>query len=183
MSNPNDDDRVPIRIEGPLPANIAGALMNLIGSAWPDAMIQTDSSSRIALDMRVPNESAKTLDQEFIDEIVKDAGSDDGLEFNGLRDGWVAFAPPEELCLYLGQVCHSLLEASEGAVNFLEWVVTTGKDPDDPRYVLSAARSKGQTPSALLAEAKVLLQRQQAYNEKLAALLEENGIEVPEEGS
>ena len=183
MSNPNDDGLIPIRVEGPLPTNIAAALMNLIGSAWPDSMIQTDSSKGIALDMRVPNEPAKTIDQEFIDEIVKDAGNDDGTQFNGLRDGWVAFSPPEELCLYLGQVCHSLLEASEGAVNFLEWQVTTGKEPDDPSYVLSAARSKGQTPSALLAEAKALLQRHQAYNKNLVALLEKNGIEVPKEGS
>lgn len=43
MSNPSEDDRVPIRIQGPLPANVATVLMELIGSAWPDSMIQTNS--------------------------------------------------------------------------------------------------------------------------------------------
>lgn len=176
-------DWTSIQIVGPLPMGIAGALMQLIGAAWPESMIE--SNSRLALDMRVPNKPAQSVDEEFIDQIRKGAeGEGHDASFLGFRDGWVAFAPPEELCLELGQVAHAIFTAHQDAINHVEWVVTTGKEADAPRYVLSVSKSEGQTPLAMRKEAEaevVRLKHHEIENERLWALLEEHGID-PEGG-
>lgn len=165
-----------IRIEGPLPMGVAGVLLTTIGTLWPDAVIKpgkrNDFGRDYALDMRIPpNAPAQTLDEEFIEQMQKNATDDDGSEFLGFDDdGWVAFAPPKELCLHLGNVAHGIMTAHEPeAVNHVEWTIRTGDAHDDPAYVLSISRSKGQTPLAMrqAAEAEV---------ERLKAILDEKGI-------
>ena len=148
------EDWTPIRIEAPIPLGVAGALMQAIGTIWPDSVIETDErfgGNRYALNMRVPNKPPADLDQEFVDQLRKESSQGDGdFTFLGFREGWVAFAPPEELMLELGNIAHTILMAyPEEVVNHLEWSVTTGHDPDDPRYVLSISRSKEQTPLAM----------------------------------
>jgi hypothetical protein len=166
-------DWTPIRIEGPLPNMVAVALIQAIGNMWPEATIQGNASRHLALDMRVPpNTQPEDLDQEFIDQIRKnvDEGHED-LEFLGFRDGWVAFAPPEELCLHLGNVAHSIFKSHEpDAINHVEWEVKTGNEADDPSYVLSISKSKGQTPLAMRKAAEAEVQR-------LKAILDMEGIE------
>lgn len=180
-----------IQIRGPLPMGTAGALMQLIGSAWPEAMIET--SDNYALSMSIPKSQAQTVDQEFIDTIRKSAHEADHepMNFLGFRDGWVAFAPPEEMCLALGEVAHAIMVRSDlEIVNHLEWTVLTGKEPDDPSYVLSISRSREQTPLAMRKKAEAEVERLQAAlnimqaheleNERLKKLLEKHGID-PEE--
>lgn len=159
------EDWTPIRIEGPLPATVAGALMQMIGNAWPEAVIK-GGSRHYALDMKIPpSQSAKTVDDEFLEQMRKEVDDHgDDVTFLGFREGWVAFAPPEEMCLELGNIAHSILsrwEGDEPIVNHLEWEVKTGDEPDDPRYVLSISRSKGQTPLAMRKQAEALLEQSQ----------------------
>ena len=167
---------IPIRIEGPLPMGVAGTLMTTIGHLWPDAVIKPGGKKygyrEYALDLRIPPDTpAQTLDEEFIEQMQKET-KDDGSDFLGFDDdGWVAFAPPEELCLYLGSVAHAIMIAHEPeAVNHVEWTIKTGNEPEDPSYVLSISRSKAQTPLAMRKNAE-------AEIERLKAILDEKGIE------
>lgn len=166
---------IPIRIEGPLPMGVAGILMSTIGRLWPDSVIKPGTSGgfrEYALDMRIPPDApAQTLDEEYIEQMQKET-KDNGSDFLGFDDdGWVAFSPPEELCLHLGNVAHAIMTAHEPeAVNHVEWGIRTGDAHDDPAYVLSISRSSEQTPLAMrkAAEAEV---------ERLKAILDEKGIE------
>jgi len=175
MTDQDTSEWMPIRIESPLPLNVAGALMQMIGAAWPDAVIEP--SSRHALHMRIPHGPAEDLDAEFLKRLAKSSEDDAEYEgqFLGFRDeGWLAFAPPEELCLDLGRVAHAIFSAHQPqAINHVEWEVKTGNAPDDSQYVLSISVAEDRTPLAMRkqAEAKV---------ERLTALLEKHGID-PEE--
>lgn len=163
-------DWIPIQIEGPLPNMVALALIQAVGKMWPEAAI--NGKSHYALEFRVPpNVEPEDLDQEFADAIR--AGVDDDhekVDFLGFREGYVAFAPPEELCLALGNVAHAIFKSHEPeAVNHVEWTVLTGKEPDDPKYVLSISVGKDKTPLAMRKKAE-------AEVERLKAILNQEGI-------
>lgn len=167
------EDWTRIRIAGPLPMGLAGVLMSTIGNLWPEAVIETGSRSEgYALSMKVPNNPARDLDEEFLAEMRKSGeGTTEDGEWLGFDDGWVAFSPPEDLCLHLGNVAHSIMSGyPEEIINHLEWTILTGKERDDPSYVLSISRSKEQTPLAMrkAAESEV---------ERLRDLLERHGID------
>jgi hypothetical protein len=169
----NDEDWEDIDITSALSLGTAGALMTAIGTMWPEAKIVTGGCG---LHMQIPKKPSKALDEEFLShfrEERENSDTADDTKFLGFRDGWIAFAPPEQLCLHLGEVVHSILSANPEAVNHLEWEVRVGREPGDPSYVLSASRSKGQTPLAMrkAAEAEV---------ERLRAILEKNGIDPDE---
>ena len=168
----------PIQIEGPLPMNVAGVLMQLIGRTWPEAVIR--GGTRYVLDMAVPaGQEAKTVDDEFIEQMRKES---EPAEFEGtflgFREGELVFAPPEELQLALGNFAHVLMSTYENAINHLEWEVLAGKDEDAPRYVLSISRSKEQTPLAMRKAAEAKLEEAEKENKRLRRLLKKNGIEA-----
>lgn len=184
-----NDEWTSIQIEGPLPMSVAGALMTTIGTMWPDARIMSNSGS--GLHMLIPKgQAAQSVDEEFIEQIRKGAElapEQDG-DFLGFQDGWIAFAPPEELCLHLGSVAHAIMQGyPQEITNHLEWTVRTGNEPDDPQYVLSISRSKEQTPLAMRKEAEAeverlghaldIMQGHEIENRRLRALLEEHGID------
>lgn len=167
MTDIDTDEWTRIRIEAPLPTGVAGTLMQMIGTAWPEAMVETTSG--YDLTMRVPKKPAQSVDDEFIRQLGKSAEEvENEASFLGFRDGWVAFAPPKELCLELGNIAHAIFKAHQPqAINHVEWAITTGPNPDDPSYVLSISVAKDKTPLAmrLAAEARV-----EALEAELAAL-------------
>lgn len=168
-------DWTPIQIEAPLPNTVALALIQAIGKMWPEAVIQ-GGSRQYALNFKVPPVNPEDLDQEFADQIRKNVDEDhEDLTFLGFRQGWVAFAPPEEMCLELGQIAHAIFTAHQPeAINYVEWQVRTGNDEGDPTYDLSIAKSKGQAPGALW-------HKEKEETERLRALLEKHGIDPDEE--
>lgn len=182
--HPNATGWAEIRVETPLPMEVAGTLMQLIGTAWPDAMVRTDAGRALTMVVdhtRRPKKVTKKATKAIVagqaaeqDEAVA-AGVGDS-DFLGFNDGWVTLAPPEELSLHLGAVCARMLESAEGAVNYLEWEVREpARDDGTPgaRYVLSAARSKGQTPHALRTRAETELADLRARLRQEAAGLED----------
>lgn len=148
-----------IRVAGPLPMGVAGALMQLIGSAWPESVIDTSGRGdrrrprrvhygQDALVMLVPPKAAKRVTKKAAKAIRAEAEeAEETGELFGFDGGWVKIAPPEELGLYLGSVAKAMLDAHEDAVNYVEWEVRDRESLE--RTVLSVARSKGQTPHAL----------------------------------
>lgn len=151
------DDWTEVNIAAPLPLDVAGTLLSLIGAAYPSCVINTAGAKdrwsdrpEYALQLRIdPTERAKRVTKKQAAELVDDASDVDVLGFD---DGWLSTATPDELGLALGGIAHAMFTATDGAINYVEWQVHT-KDKDH-RYVLSVAKSKGQTPHAMLTAAK-----------------------------
>lgn len=164
-----------IRIAAPLPLNVAGSLMQMIGTAWPEAVIQQSERRNDGLHMLVPTKPPEDVDREFLEQLGKtteDVTAE--ADFLGFHDGWVAFAPPEELCVELGRVAHAIFTAHQPeAINHVEWGVKTGNESDDATYILSISTARDRTPLAMrkAAEAEV---------ERLTSLLEKHGIDPKE---
>lgn len=163
-----------IRINAPLPMGVAGALISMIGAAWPDSKMETHTS--YSLSFLIPKKRPQNVDEEFLGLLGKQATEPetDGEflgEFLGWDGGMLAFAPPEELCLHLGNVAHAIMKSHEpAAVNHVEWTILTGTEEDDPSYVLSVSRSKQQTPLAMRLAAEKEVKR-------LSRLLRDHGID------
>jgi hypothetical protein len=142
----------------PLPMEVAGTLMTLIGTAWPDARVDTNGRHGYGLSMLVdPRVKPKRVTKKAAAEIkaANDPEGAEGATFDGFSsdgEGVTAHVgTPEEIALFIGGMVHDMLSQVEGATNYFEWQVHT---ESGDRYVLAAGRSKGQTPGALLAEAK-----------------------------
>lgn len=116
-------------------------------------LVETMGSGHDALSMLIdPTERARRVTKKAAAEAKQHQDPEIAdVELTSIRDGWVGTAAPEELCLYLGEVAHSLFTRTEGAINYVEWEIHTSADD---RYVLSVAKSKDRTPGSLLAEAK-----------------------------
>lgn len=157
-----------IRIGLPLPVDVFATLGNLIDKAWPGADIITDPEKAgvprefwpgwrggeqlIRIDTtRKPKAVSKKAAQETAAEnYVED--DEERLTTGGIdEDGWVKMSAPEDLQMHLGLVAHTILEGTQGALNYLEWQMS---DPDGNTTVLSVARSKGQTPHQLRMKAE-----------------------------
>lgn len=153
-----------IRLGVPLPADVFATLLMLIGKAWPDAAIISDperagvprefwprwssGEQLIRVDTaRRPKAVSKKAAQEAVAEHAAEEGEYVPTTSGIGDDGWVKLSAPEELSHLLGAMCHRILEGTEGVVNYLEWEV--GDAETGTRTVVSAARSKGQTPHAL----------------------------------
>lgn len=116
MTDDDKADWTPIVIEGPLPMGVAGALMQLIGAAWPDAVIDTSGkhapfARKASFVMLVdPRAKPKEVAPDEAAAIAEEAEpGPDGADatFNGFteEDGRLVMlgAGAEDLCLYLGQ--------------------------------------------------------------------------------
>lgn len=173
MDATDKSDWVEINIEGPLPMGHAGALMQLIGAAWPNAVIQTDPGRgrrERALCMKVPPSGARTISKVEAQNLASQADraneeTEDSM-FLGFDKGMLLTAPPEELCLALGEVGHALFSRTEGAINYVEWEIKTSQGE---RYVLCVAKTEEQTPGSLKTKAE-------AEIERLKKLLDNAGV-------
>lgn len=168
----------------PLPVDVFATLGDLINKAWPGASIITDPENA-GVPQRVRSQfgwghgsqyqliridtgrAPKRVSKKAATEVVEaNAAETEPLDFLGFDDeGWVKMAPPEELSLHLGAIGRRLLECYPDAINYVEWQIVDRED-NHRRYVLSVARSKGQTPGALR-------QKAEEENARLRELLRE----------
>lgn len=134
-----------MRIALPLPLDVASTLMNVISQVYPSA----------AIDM-----SAKNLDILLDKQDRVDPKADGGDPFEGAKRFASAFeaevvaltatgdlhlAAPRLLSEVVVPLARAATQAP-GVENYLTWEV---QDTDGSRYVISAAKSSGQTPHAL----------------------------------
>jgi len=156
MSKDPHKDWTEIRIATPLPMDVAGTLMQLIGTAYPSAVIVSTPAGGMfdreyALVMKVdPAQRAKRVTKKQAEEAKPD-DIEHETDFLGFDNGWISASPPEELGLYLGEIAHQMFTSTDGAINYVEWEVRAG---EQDRYVLSVAKSKEQTPHALRTKAE-----------------------------
>lgn len=177
---PDKSDWTRIQLRTPIPMEVAGAVMQLIASAWPEAMaVNSDQSNELAMlvppapPKRVNKRQAKAARKEA-DALASNArDSHTETDFLGFNDGWVRTAAPEELSMRLSEIAYRIINAHEEAINYVEWEVRSKPGTEKPfAFVISISRSKGQRPHELRMKAE-------ARVEQLETLLRENGIEVP----
>lgn len=156
----------PIVVVGSMPMDVAGTLMTLIGSAWPSARIDTTGrhlpySTASGLVMLIdPKERPRHVTKKGARAIQQQharAEGEESAQFGRIKDGTLSLQAPEELMLHLGDVAHIICDNLAGE-NYIEWEVRAQPvDAPEQTYVLSIARSKGQTPHALRTRAEIEL--------------------------
>lgn len=184
MTERDTSDWTPIVIRGPLPMDVAGTLMTLIGTAYPSAVIDGSgehlrgwgSAERAFVLLIDPKERARTVSERAAAEAKVDAedAPGDALGFTAENDAAILHtSAPEDLCRILGGYAHHIFEAMAGD-NYIEWEVRHQPEGQAyySRYVLSVARSKGQTPHALRTKAQGELDQLRAAVRELADDLE-----------
>jgi hypothetical protein len=177
---------VPVILAGAMPMDVAGTMMTLIGSAWPTAVIDTTGRhlppyTRDGLVMLIdPRQRARKVSKKAAREIQQEHARGEGEEaarFLRLKDGTLTMTAPEELMLHLGDVAHVICQGAAGD-NYIEWEVRAQPvDAPEQTYVLSIARSKGQTPHALRTRAEAELDALRARVRALADSMERGLVE------
>jgi hypothetical protein len=153
-----------ITVATPLPMGVAGALMQLIGTAWPESVIRPTQRRPFGNDpvftMLVPPTMPSDVTAERAREIRIEAASDDtGSQFTGFRVdeedyAWVGTAPPEELTMFLGSVAHRIFNEI-GGINYVEWQVRHQPEGEPPSlYTLTVTSRTGKTAHQLRQEAE-----------------------------
>lgn len=156
------DNKTAIRVGTPLPVDVFVTLGNLLELAYPGTTIQAtppkarweDTYTEFIIDR---SKRVEVSPEQVADAVEESDGED--VEVIGFDDdGHVQFSTPDEASLALGHIAASMLDHS-GAVNYLEAEV---RDAEGNRYVVCAARSKGQTPHALKTAAEEKLAEAEA---------------------
>lgn len=161
-----------IRVATPLPLEVAGTLMQLIGTAWPDARVSTkrrgfgdDYALTMLVDHRrrpkkVTKKAALAISEKAAESRAEaEEVGVGGADFLRFEDSSLVTAVPKELMHFLGGIAHSIMSGDEAGPNYLEWIVTTAPDAEGAgaRYVLCIARSEEQTPHEMHARTKAEL--------------------------
>lgn len=128
-----------VTVSLPLPLEIAGVLMKLIGTAWPGARIATNGDGMTFL---IPKgvEAAEIHEVE----VPEDESGSQLLALDG--DG-VRISTPEHLAVVAREVMTQAFDDYPDAVNYLEqrvWDRDTQKG-----YVMTFQRAEGKTPHEL----------------------------------
>lgn len=156
----SDDDLAEIRIGLPLPMDLTGTLLKVIGLTWPGAVIKNGDDPRhdrhmvVGIPASQRHRTAKKAEKyakrkEYLNANV-DADITE-LDPNGVSFGW-----PEWLAAQWVAMARQCWEKFPDAKNYLQSEIL---DRDTKqRYVFYVAKSEGQTPHALRTAAEKRLQ-------------------------
>jgi hypothetical protein len=144
------DKETKIKVELPLPLDVAATITKLIGAAYPAAMMATDGYGRcmtfiIPYAARAKRVSKRAAEPQHVDEST-DA---DLLEMNA---NGVSISTPHELAAACLQIVKAAFEEYPDAKNYLEqklWDQSTGK-----HYAMTFQRVEGSSPAELRTEAE-----------------------------
>jgi hypothetical protein len=175
----SDDEFVDVRIELPLPMDLTGTLLQVIGMTWPGTMIKDGkgewrSDSRLVL--AIPNaerhKSPKKAEKYAKVKAHLDGWADTVL--NDLGPSGVGFGLPMYVADLLIGMCQAQFEQCPDAENYFESTVYDREN--HTRYVVICARSEGQTPHALRRQAEAERDDALAEVERLRAALDDRNI-------
>lgn len=143
-----------VRIGLPLPLDVMGNIVSAIGQFYPtsQARMGYDSFDVIINDTeRVDDPEVLVAAKQVADEFTLDAA------FEGMSGDEMRMAVPEWFAKTLTRAAMQMFEDDPDAINSLEMVVNADTDEGVQQYVVSVAKSKGQTPleMRLAAEAEL----------------------------
>jgi hypothetical protein len=155
------DDLTEIRIGLPLPMDITGTLLNVIGLTWPGAVIKGgDDMPTVPRHMVVGipdkqrHKSVKAAEKYAKRKEFLDANAD--ADITELDPSGVGFSWPQWLAAQWVAMARQCWEKFPDASNYLQSEILD-KDTKQ-RYVFYVAKSKGQTPHQLRDAAEKRLQ-------------------------
>jgi hypothetical protein len=171
VSARTDEPVTRLAIDLPLPLDMVGTVMGLIGAAYPTAKLDTRGGHQLVA--LIPESARARKVSKKAAEALKEPAPDDPTENGDLAsinaDGSFGLIPHEEVRMRLAEMMARVLDADGGAgENYIEWAVHDLEDPSN-RYVLYAARSRKQTPHALRQRAEADLAAARAEVEQLRA--------------
>lgn len=149
---------VELRIELPLPIDITGTLINIIGLTWPGAMIKNGASgsgwrSDNRLVLEIPDEqrhkSPKKAEKYAKRKSQLDADTE--ATINKLGPNAVSMGLPEHLASIFLAMAKTWLEAYPDAKNYMETKIYDRETYKS--WVFTVARSEKQTPHQLRQDA------------------------------
>lgn len=157
-----------IKIELPLPIDITGTLINIVGLTWPGTVIKDDGTDwknhrRLVLEVPDKDRHKKPKDAKKYAKVKSHLDGYADVDVTELGPNGAGFGMPEYLAAQYIAFAREAFKQAPEAKNYLETVL---RDPETHnRFVFYVAKSEGQTPHAL---------RQQAETErdKIAAELE-----------
>lgn len=164
-----------IAIKLPLPMSVTGTIMNLVGAAWPDAMIVDNQDGILTggkhMVLRIPDAPPAEVSNEQLAAAKVQPGEDD-VDVHELGPQGISVGRPEQLSAMMLEILLASFEDNPDAVNYLESKVRDPKTYQE--YVLIFARSQGQTPHQLrmAAEAKLESARADVHREVMELLLD-----------
>ena len=164
------DDKTDVRIGLPLPMDITGTLLNIIGLTWPGTVVKTGEGPSYDRHMvlGIPNsqrhKSAKAAEKYTKRKQFLNADTESDL--TNLDPSGVSFTWPEYLAKTWVNLARECWEKFPDAKNYLESTVLDRETKQE--YVFYVARSKGQTPHALRDAAEKRLQAVRDICEKRA---------------
>lgn len=149
VSTVDVDDTI-IQVRLPLPLDVVASITTAFGHLWPNGAIDTTASNRGNLTMRIPHDDrcrtkrAATkirADKTYLESAIES-------EVHGFdKGGSLRASATEYIAKSIGAAARAMFEDNPEAVNYMEMTV---RDPETGHaYVITAAKSKDQTPSAL----------------------------------
>lgn len=144
---PNDlpETVIDIKVATPLPSNVVMTLVALVDAAWPGSQlaVNEDRSTHQVI-FRIDNAARRHVDDADAAALRVDPN---GIEVTSLGPDGVGVITPVEITASLLPAIQAAFEKFPDAENYLEMQID---DPSDGhRYILTFARSQGQTPHAL----------------------------------
>lgn len=156
MTTHDETSRTKLHIRGPLPFDVAGSLLNAVGTMYPGTLIAT-SAEGDALTLLIPDTDRPAAD-----------GLDVGEPLEVIRfdpDGLSTVTPPG-LATAMATMMNDLFTETPAAENYLEFTFTDPEDPHDA-YVLICVKPGGETPHQLRLTAE---SKAKAASEEIARL-------------
>lgn len=158
-----------IRIELPLPIDITGTLINIVGKTWPGTMIKDDGTNwcgerRLVLEIPDDQRHKSPKTAKKYAEVKQHLSAEADALITKLGPNGAGFGIPEYLADILIGLTKIWFTQEPGAKNYIE---TTVRDPEShQRYVFYVAKSEKQTPHALRTKAEAELETVKAERDQ-----------------
>lgn len=162
------EDHTDVRVRLPLPLDVVGTLMSLVGRAYDGATVTQYGGDMV---FRIPD---RARPRRLTDDDCAPVPHDTDAVVERVGPDELALSDENLLALFrrFWPLLHADLEANPAAVNYLEHGITVetdvpGPKAADPAYVLIVARSKGQTPHQLRVAAEARADAAEAAFDRL----------------
>lgn len=150
-----------IRIALPLPIDITGTLINIVGKTWPGAVVKddgTDWKNHRQLVLEIPDSDRHRTAKKAkkYAQVKQHLTAEADALITELGPNGAGFGIPEYLADILVGMARIWFTQEPDAKNYIE---STIRDPETrQRYVFYVAKSEGQTPHKLRAKAEAELE-------------------------
>lgn len=166
-----DDKRYTVELIYPMPMNMAGQIMQAIGTLWPEATV---SNSARGMTMHLPDVAAKRVGKRALCDAVAAVDASEDVLLTGGGVGDVTVSVPKSATWALAAWAAEWL-TSEAAPNYVEQLVELAEEDavdGKRRLLLTACWSKEQTPHELRLQAEARADAEKARADELQARLE-----------